>query len=272
MKIFAIRDETDKEQKDLAYLLYYEGAKKFYIELPENADPWETPLLLSTFAGKKVHSINSYWSELWVQQRIVPTDRQNLSQILRESHLREYDPYRLLLLSRGRCAQDDYYLVPISEEKLPETIQKRFARKIEDIVPLADFRLLVFFRDGAVKLCNLLPYFAKHPEFSVLVQNPELFRNAQLLAGGFGVGWDEKLTIPDSTLYSIGTGTLLSSEDFLTFVTERVVNTQEAAEILNCSRQYINELVQNGKLHPVKATEKNTLFLKSELLRRSWQT
>ena len=43
MKIFAIRDEYAAEQVDLAYLLYYELEKRFYIELPENADPWETP-------------------------------------------------------------------------------------------------------------------------------------------------------------------------------------------------------------------------------------
>lgn len=44
MRIFAIRDESAQEQKDLAYLLYYEQEKQFYIELPENADAWETPL------------------------------------------------------------------------------------------------------------------------------------------------------------------------------------------------------------------------------------
>ena len=38
MKIFAIRDKSAQEQKDLAYLLYYEQEKRFYIELPENAD------------------------------------------------------------------------------------------------------------------------------------------------------------------------------------------------------------------------------------------
>ena len=52
MKIFAIRDESATQQSDLAYLLYYEVEKRFYIELPENADPWETPLLLSSFIKK----------------------------------------------------------------------------------------------------------------------------------------------------------------------------------------------------------------------------
>ena len=52
MKIFAIRDESTQEQKDLAYLLYYKQEKQFYIELPENADAWETPLLLDSFVKR----------------------------------------------------------------------------------------------------------------------------------------------------------------------------------------------------------------------------
>ena len=52
MKVFAIKDEEDKQLKTLAYLIYYEREKKFYIELPENADPWEVPLLLDSFVRR----------------------------------------------------------------------------------------------------------------------------------------------------------------------------------------------------------------------------
>jgi len=61
------------------------------------------------------------------------------------------------------------------------------------------------------------------------------------------------------------------ADDFRAFASERIINAAEAAEILNCSRQYINELVKADKLHPVKTSEKNTLFLKSEVLKRNWQ-
>ena len=127
MKIFAIRDESTDNQIDLAYLFYYKSEKQFHIELPENADPWETPLLLSSFVKNGETSINSYWSKMWVQQRIVPIDRQNLGQVLKDNNLKEYDEFGLLILSMGRCAQDDYYLVPIEEAQLPEYMQKRFA-------------------------------------------------------------------------------------------------------------------------------------------------
>ena len=59
MKIFAIRDESANVQKDLAYLLYYELEKRFYIELPEGADPWEVPLLLNSFVVSMIFSLSA---------------------------------------------------------------------------------------------------------------------------------------------------------------------------------------------------------------------
>ena len=87
MRIFAIKDESLSSQTVLGYLIYYENAKAFYIELPEDADPWETPLLLSTFVKRGERSVNSYWSRLWVEQRIIPPDRQNLGLVLKENGL-----------------------------------------------------------------------------------------------------------------------------------------------------------------------------------------
>ena len=97
MRIFAIRDD-DLKGKVVAYLLYYEVPKAFYIELPEGADEWETPLLLSSFVKRRQHTVNSYWSREWVRQRIVPQDRQNIGQVLKENGLKCYDEFDLLML------------------------------------------------------------------------------------------------------------------------------------------------------------------------------
>lgn len=271
MKIFAIRDESMPLQRDLAYLLYYEGEKHFYIELPDEADPWETPLLLSSFVKKGETTVNSYWSKVWVQQRIVPTDRQNLSQILRDNGLKEYDEFELLKLTMGRCAQDDCYLVPISETQLPNDVLKRFEKRIEDVVPLSDFNLLVFFRDGCVKKCDLKSHFEKSITLKVLLKKEEYFFNARLQPGGYGVEWDVNMSVSDTMLYRVGKKVPLSISDFKSFITHSVVNASEAAEILGCTRQNIDYLSKTGKLHPIKSSEKNTLFFKSEVLKRNWQ-
>ncbi len=271
MKIFAIRDESMQEQADLAYLLYYETEKRFYIELPQEADSWTTPLLLSSFVKKGERTVNSYWSKIWVQQRIVPSDRQNLGSILKDNGLKEYDEFELLMLAMGRCAQDDYYLAAIEQDQLPDEILQRFQTRIEDVVPLEDCCLLVFFRDGSVRKCSMKSHFEKKKAFQILLNRPDYFSCVNIQPGGYGVEWDINMSISDSALYHMGKKVPLTASDFQSFVSHRIVNVAEAAEILGCSRQNIDYLTKTGKLHPVKSTEKNTLYLKSEILKRNWQ-
>ena len=85
------------------------------------------------------------------------------------------------------------------------------------------------------------------------------------------MSWDVNMSVSDSMLYRIGKKLPLSAADFRNFVMHRVVNAAEAAEILGCSRQNIIDLTKRGKLHPVKTSEKNTLYLESEILKRNWQ-
>lgn len=271
MKIFAIRDESMPEQFDLAYLFYYETEKRFYIELPDDADPWETPLLLSSFVKKGEKTVNSYWSKIWVQQRIVPTDRQNLGQILKDNGLKEYDEFQLLTLAMGRCAQDDCYLVPIDEDQLPQQITQRFSKRIEDVVPLDDYVLLVFFRDRTVKKCSLKEYLQKTKPFQILLTKREYFCSIRVPAGGYGIEWDVNMSVSYDFLYRIGKRVPLSASDFQSFISHSVVNVAEAAEILDCSRQNVEYLTKNGKLHPIKSSAKSTLYLKSEIMKRNWR-
>lgn len=270
MKIFAIRDERDAQGRDVAYLIYYEKDRRFYIELPDDADPWETPLILSSFCRRGEKTVNAYWSRVWVQQRIVPPDRQNLGQILRDNGMDTYDEYQLLTANQGRCAQDSYYIAQLTEKELPAGFAARMSYKIEDVIPLNGCALLVFFRDGAVKRCTLRDYFAQERTFAPLLSNQELFNRVEVQTGGYGVCWGESLEVADEALYRMGLEVPLDQEDFRTFVAQRVVNTAEAAELLSCSKQNIDDLVRRGKLHPVKESAKSKLFLKSEIMQRSW--
>lgn len=270
MKIFAIK--SDDRTDILAYLIYYEKDKRFFIELPDNADPWETPILLSSFADRKEKTINSYWSKIWVQQRIIPTDRQNLGQILRDNGLTCYDEYELLLLANGRCAQDDYYIEPLDERDISAEMTERFRKKIEDMIPLGYSEYLVFFCNGQIKRCNIRKYTKKNDRLAALLKAaPDRADSAYLMTGGYGIAWNDDVTISYSDLYDCGKDIPLSSEDFTRFVQLRVINTTEAAELLNCTRQYINELVKKKKLTPIKSSDKNTLFLKSDVLKRKWE-
>lgn len=245
---------------------------QFYIELPTDADEWETPLLLSSFVKRGKRTVNAYWSKLWVQQRIVPTDRQNLGQILKENGLDEYDEFSLLMLAEGRCAQDSYYLAPISKDELPEDFSQRYKEKVEDVIPLSGHSLLVFFRDGLVRKCSV-ETLLKGRAFSSspVLKDEKVFSSVSVQTGGYGVCWGESLTIDDHILYQCGEEVPLILDDFRRFISCRIVNTMEAAELLGCSKQNIEDLIRRDKLHPVKINARNKLFLKSEILQRKWQ-
>lgn len=212
MKIFAVRDEDNTTNKAVAYLFYYEKEKRFYIELPEEADPWETPLILSSFLKKGQKTINAYWSRIWVQQRIVPSDRQNLGMILRDNGLDFYDEYKLLTMTNGRCSQDSYYLEPISEKDLPKEFVKRNQQKVEDVIPLPENQLLVFFRDGCVKKHDLVQLASTDKRFAPVLRNENTFRAVNVETDGYGICWGENLCIECGKLYAAGKKVPLSME------------------------------------------------------------
>ena len=175
MRIFVIKDEELPPEKVLGFLVYYELPKAFFIELPEDADEWETPMLLSSFVKRGIYSLDRYWSRLWVQQRIIPPDRQNLGEILKVNGLKEYDEFTFLLLSMGRCAQDACYIEEIREESLPGWVLQRWETKVEEILPLDSFRLLVFFQNGPSKIVELENLKDAYPSCYYFLTNEKLF-------------------------------------------------------------------------------------------------
>ncbi len=268
MKIFAVKSDEYTPSKTLAWLIYYERAKCFYIEIPENADPWETPLILSSFLKRGEKTVNAHWSKVWVQQRIVPTDRQNLGQILKDNGLKEYDEYALLMLDQGQCAQDEYYLEAISEDEIPGELKKRFSEKLIDVVPIENQKLLAFFRNGRTKKCDISNLLKTKREFAPVYENDAIFKNVRVLPGGYGVSWGDHQEISSVELYQNGEEIPLFYADFVSFQQNRVISSAEAAMMLHCTRQNIENLVRRKKLHPLKITSKNTVFLKCEIEQR----
>ena len=267
MKVFAIKDDN-MDDAVLGYLIYYKNAKAFYIELPDDADPWTTPLLLSSFVKRGEHSVNSYWSQMWVEQRIIPPDRQNIGQILKENGLTEYDAFSLLMLARGRCAQDDHYLEEIPVSQLPSELIARWKTKVEDVVPLKDKRLLVFFRNGKVKIIDAKKLAEKEPACMPYINNEIRFMQLDVQPDGYGVMWSAQAAISNSELYNNGKPVPLSLKDFCSFVQFRIIDTAQACKILGCSRQNIDDLIRRDKLHPIRSDARHKLFLKNEVLQR----
>ena len=264
MRIFAIKDETLPSEATLAYLINFKPSDTFYIEVADDADPLDLPHILSSFAGRNIRTIDPFWSLRWVRCRIVPPERQNIGQIIRENRLKEYDEFSLLLRSMGRCEQDDCYLEEVSESDLPIWLLERWKNRIEEVIPLETPELLVLCRGGARRV-NIQDVSAKYGvPFSM---DQQLFDKAEILPGGFGVRWDNRIFI----IYSDLSGkkkTDLSERILQKYVQCRLISMAEACRILDCSRQNIDDLIRRGKLHPVYSMENNTLFRKSEITDR----
>ena len=266
MKIFAVKDETMPNEMILGYLIYYESAKSFYIELADGIDPWDAPPVLSSFAEHGEYSIDSYWSLRWVQDRIVPRDRQNIGQILREHNLKEYDEFSLLLLAMGRCEQDDFYLEEIQADSLPEILSRRWQTKITEVTPMGAPRLLIFFRSGAAKIVDVHAMNLSACEPFLVSQ--ERFNTVEVQPDGYGVYWNDRAMIPHRNLYTYGISIPLMQQDLHRYVQTRVISASEACGILECSRQNIDDLMRRDKLHPIRTDAKYKMFSKTEVMQR----
>ncbi len=266
MRSFAIRLDDEMAARPIGYLFYCESKKKFYIELSQYADLWELPVLLAGFLQMGSHTIGSYWSRKWIQERIVPPDRQNLAHILKENKLKEYDEFKLLMLAQGRCAQDDFYLQEIDRDEVSKEVKKRWQHHIKDILPSKDNRIWVFFQNGKTKLCDIKATFGDWKRLLPILSDESLFRQAEVQPGGFGICWGEgDLEISYHDLYRWGKPMPVSLDMMLDFAKYRFLDTAETMRVMECSRQYISQMVEKNKLEPVLKKNGGNIFLKTDV-------
>lgn len=264
MITFEIRNKAEKERL-LGYLLYYERSKRFFAEVLEELDEWNAPFIFAGQVKRGIYSMDSFWSRKFVAQRIIPPDRQNLGSLLKENGLKAYDELKLLQLSEGRCAQDELYLIRIHEEEILPKIQMRFHKKVLDVMALREQRALVFFRDGISRVVDVKAICSENRLFGNVLREDEIFRNVRVSPGGNGIEWGEERFLSAELLRQSGKKTGFAYGDIIEFVKTRLMDTVETAGMLNCSRQYIKQLVDQERLVPVREGGNSSVFLKSEI-------
>ena len=215
--------------------------------------------------------------------------------ILRANGLREYDPFRLLVLAEGRCAQDDCFLVPLKEGSLPAELSRRLQQTILSCIP-ADMPVpayggppadmpdpadgnppaegtgfLFFFRDGMVRRISaedlLADYNRQQSRMERLACYYREITRLSPEAGGHGVRINEKWRLSSEDLRRKGSLLPVTNRDFYTYIQDNIIDTSTAASLLRCSRQNILDLVKRGKLKPVLTLKNNYLFLREEIFR-----
>lgn len=268
MKLFALRDAYDPEASILAVLCCYGPERTYYIDMPENTDPWTVPFILSSFAARGQWTVDPYWSQRWVESRIVPQSRQNLGEVLRANRLQEYDTLRLLQLTEGRNSQDSCHLEPIGPSEAPAWFLERESKRVIEAVPLEGNRLLVAFRTGETRLCAIEAFAQEVQGVARILSDASLFARCEIEPGGRGVRWGSSIRIGDERLRELGQPTGLTWDDFTQIAPALLVNANEASGMLGCTRQNLHALAKRGSIAPVKSSEKSTLYLRADIRAR----
>ena len=136
--------------------------------------------------------------------------------------------------------------------------------KIANAVPLSDMQLLVFFENGVIKKFDVKPIIKDYPEFEALKESA-LFQMVKVEPGGYGVSWNEDLDCSEGEIWKNGIEVPLSIEDFVSFAKYEIINTNEAADILGCTRQNVAAAIKSGHIKPIKTYQRTKLFLRSDV-------
>ena len=267
MKSYAIYDEELERVSAIGYLFYYEKAESFIIELCEDLDEWDAPLLFQGLVRKDIYTVSRDISLMWVKERVIPSGRQNIGSILKNHKMKRYSEMAFLNLSKGRSSQDNCYIEEISETEIPEYIRDRMRKNVWECFPTEDKQLVCMFKDNTVRKVDLTRLADKYKDIIYVLKNRELLDSVKVGVGGYSVIFNGSLEIQTLDLREIGLLLPLTANDFYHFVHRNVVDTTRACDMLQCSRQNLSYLVKAEKIRPVIYGTKENMYLKGEIER-----
>ncbi len=265
MKSYAIHDGDRQDTTAIGYLFYFERAKSFIVELCEDLDEWEAPLLFQSLVRKGIYTVPRDISLMWVQERVIPSGRQNIGSILKNHKLNEYNEVNFLVLSKGKCSQDNCYIVEV--EQVPENIRNRMRKNVRECFPTADKQLVCMFQDNSVRMIDLMKVVDKYKDISYVLKHREILESVEVGAGGYSVLFNGSIEIQSLELNKLGVLLPLTADDFYSFVRRNVVDATKACDVLQCSRQNLSYMVKEGKITPIIYGTKEYLYTRGELER-----
>lgn len=260
MKSYAIYDGELNWKIPIGYLFYYERAQKFIIELCKDLDEWSAPLLFQGLVRKKIYTIPPSIAQLWVEERIIPSGRQNIGSILKNHKLQNYNEMSLLSLSKGRCSQDSCYIAEVKYEDIPKEIRERSRENVSECFPTGDGQLICLFEDNKVRKLDLEELKNQYKEIRHVLHNRRLLDSVKVGVGGYSIVFDDCIEVMIDDLRKNGQELPLSAEDFYGFVRRNVVDATQVCDMMQCSRQNLSYLVKEEKIAPIIAGSTTNLY------------
>lgn len=79
------------------------------------ARPHELPAIPMLLARKGIYEVDDHWARVFVKECIVPPERQNIGQIMRDMGITVYDEFAMLEWQDGKCCQDNFEMVELED-------------------------------------------------------------------------------------------------------------------------------------------------------------
>ncbi|NMA59598.1 MAG: DUF2442 domain-containing protein [Clostridiales bacterium] len=112
--------------------------------------------------------------------------------------------------------------------------------KIKTVQALPDFNLIVQFAEGITKLYDVKPLFSTWEPFKEFLSDPELFSNAEVDKGGYGVIWNDDLDLSCDELYHNGKRIKTPFDGLIAFT--------DATELWGLNESTLRKAITYGKL------------------------
>lgn len=265
MKSYAIYDADLDRTSAVGYLFYYEKSKEYIIELQEDLDEWEAPLLFQKLVREKQYTVPRDISLMWIRERTIPSGRQNIGSILKNHNIKEYNEMALLEISKGKCSQDNCYIQKIKNNQIPGNIKIRSAKNIRDCFPTEDNQIICMYKDDTVQKVDLSLLLEKYNDLSYILTNKMLLESLKVGVGGYSIVFNESIEVPTFELRKIGIALPIISGDLLNFARRNLLGTTQICNKMECSRQKFDYLVKMNKIQPIITETKERLYLKGDI-------
>lgn len=265
MKVFAIYDQEQNRQLPIGYLYCYLKANSYIIELCDDLNEWETPLLFQGLVKQGIYTVPKELSLLWVRERVIPSGRQNIGLILKNAKLKEYNETALLALSNGKCSQDCCYVTEIQESEVPAHISERMNTNVTECFVSDDTRIICLFRDHVVSRIDLNILAKENKDAAHLLRNQALLASVQVGVGGYSIEFPDFCDISKDTLRKEEWRLPLDARDFYHFVQRNVVNSAQACKMLDCTKQNLSYLAKSNRIKPLISGAKENFFTKGSI-------
>ena len=112
--------------------------------------------------------------------------------------------------------------------------------KIKSINTLPDFRLTVHFSEGVTKEYDMNVLLERWPAFKSLREKPDLFEEAAVDTGGYGVVWNDDLDLSCDELFANGKELKTPFDGLIAF--------SDATEIWGLNESTLRKAIAYGKL------------------------